>query len=410
MIVWTLIKHVKTHSEQREHCCHICGERPYECSECEQKFTRSSQLQHHVKTVHRKEQRFKCDLCGKGFMYSNNFKAHMMRHEGQRNAKCNLCDKTFVTNNALFRHQRRHTGDKPFACQECGKRFADCSNRKKHMLTYHCGVKLNDTLVKKSDEIIRKEHKVIATTEDVPQNISEGQINKQNNTVTLIKSVIEPSIVLLTTLNMKNNEIIETKTLENFVNNSDISYKSSDVYVDLSNVQVISQSDGISTVDQTQLSLMPANGSLQDQELLKISNIYVNNTTSGLDVTDQFQVPESVQDNERLDIPFPDDLPIFSSLSDTLPQNMAYFIPDKELFNHADGLTQNNIQAENVTFNQIDIESNYLDLVDNQQKTTPDILNAIVPCEAQSVMKMLSSEGTVLLFPEQDDFSKITEL
>ncbi|XP_075226022.1 uncharacterized protein LOC142327074 isoform X3 [Lycorma delicatula] len=343
-------------------------------------------------------------------MYSNNFKAHMMRHEGQRNAKCNLCDKTFVTNNALFRHQRRHTGDKPFACQECGKRFADCSNRKKHMLTYHCGVKLNDTLVKKSDEIIRKEHKVIATTEDVPQNISEGQINKQNNTVTLIKSVIEPSIVLLTTLNMKNNEIIETKTLENFVNNSDISYKSSDVYVDLSNVQVISQSDGISTVDQTQLSLMPANGSLQDQELLKISNIYVNNTTSGLDVTDQFQVPESVQDNERLDIPFPDDLPIFSSLSDTLPQNMAYFIPDKELFNHADGLTQNNIQAENVTFNQIDIESNYLDLVDNQQKTTPDILNAIVPCEAQSVMKMLSSEGTVLLFPEQDDFSKITEL
>lgn len=52
----------------------ISGERPYECSECDHKFTRSSQLTQHVLAIHKKEQKYKCSICGKGFLYNNNFK------------------------------------------------------------------------------------------------------------------------------------------------------------------------------------------------------------------------------------------------------------------------------------------------------------------------------------------------
>ncbi|PNF29188.1 hypothetical protein B7P43_G10780, partial [Cryptotermes secundus] len=150
-----LCNHVKLHSEEtKRFTCPLCskqfrqaghleqhqrthtGERPHHCTECEQRFTTRCQLSRHIQGVHRCAKKHKCLMCGKEFLYSTNFKAHLLRHAGQRNNKCGECGKTFVTRNALFRHRRSHTGDKPFQCDICGKKFADCSNRKRHTLRH----------------------------------------------------------------------------------------------------------------------------------------------------------------------------------------------------------------------------------------------------------------------------------
>ncbi|XP_069686980.1 uncharacterized protein [Periplaneta americana] len=180
---FSLRSHLETHSESRNYCCHHCGrlfhtasglcnhvklhseetkrfpcplcgklfrqaghleqhqrihtgERPHQCTECLQRFTTRCQLSRHVEGVHRCVKKHKCLTCGKEFLYSTNYKAHLRRHAGQRDNKCGECGKTFVTSNALFRHRRFHTGDKPFQCGICGKKFADCSNRKRHMLRH----------------------------------------------------------------------------------------------------------------------------------------------------------------------------------------------------------------------------------------------------------------------------------
>ncbi|PSN46929.1 hypothetical protein C0J52_14922 [Blattella germanica] len=150
-----LCNHIKLHSEEtKRFTCPLCGkqfrqsghleqhqrihtgERPHQCPQCIHRFTTRCQLSRHIQGVHQLIKKHKCGTCGKEFLYGTNYKAHLLRHAGQRNNKCNECGKTFITTNALFRHQRSHTGDRPFQCDICGKKFADCSNRKRHMLRH----------------------------------------------------------------------------------------------------------------------------------------------------------------------------------------------------------------------------------------------------------------------------------
>lgn len=75
---------------------------------------------------------YMCDLCGFQSHYITNYKAHMVKHTGERPHKCPVCD--FATNDrsTLKIHMRGHTGETPYACVQCDKAYTSQSALARH--------------------------------------------------------------------------------------------------------------------------------------------------------------------------------------------------------------------------------------------------------------------------------------
>ncbi|XP_071024794.1 uncharacterized protein [Oncorhynchus clarkii lewisi] len=80
----------------------------------------------------RKEKRFLCMFCNKGFSCLQNVEIHQRVHTGEKPFSCPQCEKKFSQAGDLKRHQRVHTGEKPYSCPQCDMRFALAGNLKRH--------------------------------------------------------------------------------------------------------------------------------------------------------------------------------------------------------------------------------------------------------------------------------------
>lgn len=75
---------------------------------------------------------FQCSECGNRFTRKDHLKMHMKIHSGDRPFKCESCEKTFITVQQLRYHTYTHTGEKPFLCNYCARSFAHPSDLRKH--------------------------------------------------------------------------------------------------------------------------------------------------------------------------------------------------------------------------------------------------------------------------------------
>jgi hypothetical protein len=82
------------------------------------------------------EAKFRCDICGTGFVRAYNKKTHMARHNPNRSRDHHCthddCENKFERKTDLQRHINSvHLHEKPHECELCGKRFArkDTLNR-----------------------------------------------------------------------------------------------------------------------------------------------------------------------------------------------------------------------------------------------------------------------------------------
>ncbi|KAK6185561.1 hypothetical protein SNE40_007767 [Patella caerulea] len=155
---YLLTRHMKTHSEERPHKCHICdrgfktlasltnhvnthtGVRPHKCKMCESAFTTSGELVRHVRYKHTFEKPHKCNVCEYASVELSKLKRHMRSHTGERPYQCPHCTYASPDTYKLKRHLRIHTGEKPYECSICHARFTQSNSLKAHKLI-HTGTK-----------------------------------------------------------------------------------------------------------------------------------------------------------------------------------------------------------------------------------------------------------------------------
>ncbi|XP_012285816.1 uncharacterized protein LOC105702671 [Orussus abietinus] len=161
---YTLMRHLPTHTDERNFKCEACGKafrqlstlsqhkaihsdaRPYVCEFCKKTFNRVSTLISHRKT-HSEHKPHKCHLCGKGFHQKGNLRNHVFTHTNERPYKCELCGKGFNQMSNLVCHKVKahaHAEKMQYVCGICGKEFPRRFSLRSHE-EYKHGIKYRQT-------------------------------------------------------------------------------------------------------------------------------------------------------------------------------------------------------------------------------------------------------------------------
>ena len=88
----------------RELCDHIRtqhADRRYSCVQCACTFVSKEGLNRHVRHVHQKLVKFRCQICGKGYEGRRNYHDHMATHAGVKRNVCTICQAQFTFKRSL---------------------------------------------------------------------------------------------------------------------------------------------------------------------------------------------------------------------------------------------------------------------------------------------------------------------
>lgn len=82
------------------------------CQQCERSYKRASSLRKHVRRRHGAEAKLKfvCGVCGKDFLFKNEFVTHEYQHSQVRKHACDICGRRYTSSSTLVQHMRTHKG------------------------------------------------------------------------------------------------------------------------------------------------------------------------------------------------------------------------------------------------------------------------------------------------------------
>lgn len=115
--------------------------RPYECPICQKTFSFKTNFLTHVKYHSVPDDRFKCELCDRGFKKKHLLQEHQVIHQESeaRPFKCHLCSIAFTRNDLLEFHVKEHLGEKPFKCSQCSASYIHGRDLRRHNRVKHEG-------------------------------------------------------------------------------------------------------------------------------------------------------------------------------------------------------------------------------------------------------------------------------
>ena len=82
------------------------------CTECGKLFGKGQKMKRHIQQAHTldDQKRYKCEVCGKGFVDSTRLKDHTNIHTGEKPYKCKFCTSCFASKGTHAMHERGHLG------------------------------------------------------------------------------------------------------------------------------------------------------------------------------------------------------------------------------------------------------------------------------------------------------------
>ncbi|KAK0175162.1 hypothetical protein PV327_008937 [Microctonus hyperodae] len=217
---YTLMRHLPTHTDERNFKCDDCGKafrqlstlsqhkaihsdaRPYVCEYCKKTFNRVSTLISHRKT-HSENKPHKCHLCGKGFHQKGNLRNHVFTHTNERPYKCELCNKGFNQMSNLVCHKVKahaHVEKMQYSCGICGKDFPRRASLRSHEESKH-GIKYRNTNgsqakanTNNNQSAAKKNIKIIELTNDDDIDEDEDEDESEEINIQLNNDEISQSI------------------------------------------------------------------------------------------------------------------------------------------------------------------------------------------------------------------------
>ncbi|XP_058800319.1 uncharacterized protein LOC131669461 [Phymastichus coffea] len=211
---YTLMRHLPTHTDERNFKCDVCGKafrqlstlsqhkaihsdaRPYVCDFCKKTFNRVSTLISHRKT-HSEHKPHKCHLCGKGFHQKGNLRNHVFTHTNERPYKCDICGKGFNQMSNLVCHKVKahaHAEKMQYSCGICGKEFPRRFALRSHE-EYKHGIKYRQTSSSQTtaNELRtskRKSVRVVQVPEDDPHGSFSDSRDKDMDMTEFMENII----------------------------------------------------------------------------------------------------------------------------------------------------------------------------------------------------------------------------
>ena len=97
-----LLQHIRATHEGRQYTSHQ-GTR-YTCPQCQRSCVSKNGLNDHVKLVHEKFVRYRCETCGKGYSRRAHYHDHLATHTAVKLNICTVCRRQFTFRESLKKH------------------------------------------------------------------------------------------------------------------------------------------------------------------------------------------------------------------------------------------------------------------------------------------------------------------
>ncbi|PSN45858.1 hypothetical protein C0J52_16850 [Blattella germanica] len=101
------LQNAERKNRKEDETCHLC-------EDCGESFKKRDDLRRHKLKVHRRQNSFPCEVCGKVLLHYSSLVIHRRQHTGERPFMCDICGKSFPQSPAMYTHRRTHTRDYPY--------------------------------------------------------------------------------------------------------------------------------------------------------------------------------------------------------------------------------------------------------------------------------------------------------